>query len=343
MKKNWRQLISQPKYGIKVERDICVPMRDGVRLSVNVFCPDARGKFPALLAIGAYGKELQECLIPPQSLYRSAVWDGNIEGGDTNEIVPRGYVHVIGDLRGTGKSEGEFFGGMTSQEGRDGHDLVEWIARQPWCDGNVGMVGYSYYGMMQLKTAIEQPPHLKAIFPTHISADTYRELAYHGGVLSLFPYGVWHGRHGTSGFAPRNAVSEMMKTLSKKELERRRKELLNHPDIKHYPNLFHLLHYPYKNPWVFDMLLNPLDGPYWQDRSIYPFYNKIKVPVHVVGKCAHEAGTFWDIYSGIKTTKKIMVKPHGPEERPWREEMEVLIRWYRMDKMLPASLGRTIF
>ena len=72
------------------------PCVTGCDLSVNVFRPDARGKFPALLAMGAYGKELQECLIPPQPLYKSAVWDGNIEGGDTNEIVPRGYVHVIG-------------------------------------------------------------------------------------------------------------------------------------------------------------------------------------------------------------------------------------------------------
>ena len=93
---DWHSRISQPQYGIKVERDIFVPMRDGVRLAVNIYRPDAPGKFPALLAMGGYGKELQEELIPPQPLYKSAVWDGNIEAGDTNDIVPRGYVHVIG-------------------------------------------------------------------------------------------------------------------------------------------------------------------------------------------------------------------------------------------------------
>src|SRR4030042_292627 len=177
MKKNWRELISQPKYGIKEEKDIYVPMSDGVRLAVDVFRPAARGKFPALLAVGGYGKDEVGMPFPPQPLFKSAVWDGNLECGDTSDIVPRGYVHIIGDPRGIGHSEGEYIGGTPPQEGKDTADLVEWVARQPWCDGNVGMVGYSYYGMMQLKTAIEQPPHLKAIFTTHISADPYRDLA----------------------------------------------------------------------------------------------------------------------------------------------------------------------
>ncbi len=110
MAQNWRELISQPKYGIKVDRDVFVPVRDGVKLALNIYRPDARGKFPALLAMGGYGKELQEELIPPQPLNKSAVWDGNIEAGDTPEIVSRGYVHIIGDVRGIGKSEGEYSG-----------------------------------------------------------------------------------------------------------------------------------------------------------------------------------------------------------------------------------------
>src|SRR5512138_3914887 len=110
MKKNWRQLISQPRYGIKVQKDVFVTMRDGVKLAVNVYRPDAKGKFPALFAMGGYGKELQEELISPQPQRISPIWDGNIEAGDTPEIVSRGYVHVIGDARGTGQSEGEYAG-----------------------------------------------------------------------------------------------------------------------------------------------------------------------------------------------------------------------------------------
>jgi len=207
MKKDWRQLISQPKYGIKTERNISVAMRDGVHLSINVFHPDARGKFPALIAMSGYCKEEMELLMPPQPLNRSAVWDGNIEAGDFNDYVPRGYIHIIGDVRGTGASEGQFPG----PEGQDCYDLIEWAAKQPWCDGNVGMVGYSYFSMVQMQAAIQQPPHLKCIAVSHVITDGYRDMAYHGGILSLMGYGVWYGRHGTSGFAANNAVSMMQK------------------------------------------------------------------------------------------------------------------------------------
>ncbi len=327
MATNWRELISQPKYGIKVEKDVFVQMRDGVKLAINVYHPDTKGKFPALLAIGGYGKELQEELIPPQPLSKSPIWDGCIEAGDTPDIVSRGYVQVIGDVRGIGQSEGEYPGMWAQQEGKDGADLVEWIAKQPWCDGNVGMIGYSYYGGIQLKVAIQQPPHLKAIICSHLSYDFYRDQVYIGGILRLFMYGLWDGRHGTSGYAPKDRTSQMVKNLSKEELERRVQELLKDPDIKYYPNVYHLLHYPYKNPQFFDYLLNPFDGPFWQDRSVYPFIDKIKIPAYIIGKIGGTEG-YWDIYSNLNTTKKLWVKPAGTEERPWREDTETILRWH---------------
>ena len=125
MSNDWRERISQPKYGIKTEKNVMVPMQDGVRLAVNIYRPDTEGKFPALLAMGGYGKELQEELIPPQPLSKSALWDGNIEAGDIPDIVPRGYVHVIADVRGIGHSEGEYAGMASTQEGRDGADIIE--------------------------------------------------------------------------------------------------------------------------------------------------------------------------------------------------------------------------
>jgi predicted acyl esterase len=326
MSKSWHELISQPEYGIKTEKNVFVPARDGVRLAVNVYRPDAPGKFPALLAIGGYGKELQELYISPQPLNKSALWDGNIEAGDTTEIVPRGYVHVIADMRGIGDSEGEYPGMGSQEEGKDGADIIEWIATQSWCDGNVGMVGYSYYGNMQLRVAIHKPPHLKSIIVSHVSPDAYRA-AYSGGVLSLFHYGLWDGRHGTSGFAPRNAPSQMEKTLSKEEFERRRQELLDHPDIKHYPNVYHLLKYPYKNSNFFDYLMNPFDGPFWRERSTYPYFNRIKIPTYIIGKIGGAQG-YWGVYNGIDTIKRLFVKPTGPEERPWREDIELIIRWH---------------
>ena len=97
---------------------------------------------------------------------------GFIEAGATDFWVPRGYVHVIANVRGTGGSGGTF-GFFDAQERRDMYDLVEWAAAQPWCDGNVGMIGISYFAMTQLEAAVERPPHLKAIFPVAVTADLY--------------------------------------------------------------------------------------------------------------------------------------------------------------------------
>ncbi|MFC1901945.1 CocE/NonD family hydrolase [Chloroflexota bacterium] len=318
---------SEPKYGIKTEKDVFVTMRDGVRVAVNIYRPDAEGKFPALLAMSAYGKECEDLLLPPQPVDKSPLWDGNIEAGDPQYFVPRGYVHIIGDVRGSGDSEGEFVGICSKKEGEDGYDLVEWIAQQPWCDGNVGMVGYSYFGEIQLFVAGEQPPHLKTIVPTGIWTDLYRGMAYHGGVLCLFLYGLWDGRLGTSGLAPKNVVSAMMKELPKEEFDRRRQELLNNQDINHFPNLYHLLKYPYKNPVFVDLLLNPYDGPFYWERSAYTYFDKIKIPFFTIAPGRPQA--HFDAYTGIDAPKKMLLHPPMiSPPRPWREEMETLVRWY---------------
>ena len=66
------------------------------------------------------------------------------------------------------------------------YDLVEWAAAQPWCDGNVGMIGISYFAMTQLEAAVERPPHLKAIFPVAVTADLYDAASHHGLVSTSF-------------------------------------------------------------------------------------------------------------------------------------------------------------
>ena len=130
-----------PTYsGLIADKDVAVPMRDGINLSVDVYRPDANDKFPALLAFSIYNKDLQgpdvAKALPPQPAW-SSLWAGPLEAGDTRFFVSRGYVHVVGSPRGVGKSDG---GGYRQW---DSYDLIEWIVKQPWCDGNVGMVGIS--------------------------------------------------------------------------------------------------------------------------------------------------------------------------------------------------------
>lgn len=122
--------LSQPQYGMVCDQDVAVPMRDGVRLLVDVYRPDADGQFPSLFAASCYPRQIQNLGAPM----------GFIEAGASDFWVPRGYVHVIANLRGTSGSEG-MFSFFDAQERRDMYDLVEWIAAQPWCDGKVAGIG----------------------------------------------------------------------------------------------------------------------------------------------------------------------------------------------------------
>ncbi len=131
---------SKSVYKVKTYCDVPVTMRDGVVIYVDIFRPDTDGKFPALVAISPYGKEMQSLPIPPMPS-EAPLYNISIEAGDPEYLVSRGYVMMITDERGIGKSGGEYTGWMSKQEAEDGYDMVEWIAQQPWCDGNVGMVG----------------------------------------------------------------------------------------------------------------------------------------------------------------------------------------------------------
>src|SRR6185436_13528024 len=114
---------------------------------------------------------------------------GFIEAGASDFFVPRGYAHLIVNARGTGGSGGSW-GLFDGQERDDLHDLVEWAAVQPWCDGNVGMLGISYFAMAQLAAAVTKPPHLRAIAPLLTTDDLY-EAAYHHGLINAGFISAW--------------------------------------------------------------------------------------------------------------------------------------------------------
>lgn len=142
-------------YRLKAEYGVMVPMRDGVRLSADVFRPDAPGQFPVILSRTPYNKA------------------GVSEGGMKRyrAMVERGYAVVLMDVRGRGDSEGEFRPWF--QEGDDGYDSVEWCGTQPWSSGKVGMIGGSYGGYVQWTAAVRRPPHLAAIVPTVACPDPF--------------------------------------------------------------------------------------------------------------------------------------------------------------------------
>jgi uncharacterized protein len=143
--------------------NVTIPMRDGVVLRADVLLPSADGKFPALLYRTPYGKHF--------ALKEDKTFE---------KAVARGYAVVVQDVRGRYASDGEFV--AYQNEGRDGYDTIEWVAKQPWCDGNVGTFGLSYPGAVQWLAAVENPPHLKAMAPA-MTFSTPRNFFYSGGVF----------------------------------------------------------------------------------------------------------------------------------------------------------------
>jgi putative CocE/NonD family hydrolase len=331
------ELQAQPEYKVKSKETVLVRMRDGIHLAVDIYRPDAEGKFPALLAMSGYGKDLQSLPMIPQPHLDSLVWDGTIEAGDTKRIVGRGYAHIIADVRGCGDSEGEHVGMFDVNEPKDGYDLVEWIARQPWCDGNVGMIGISYFACVQIFVAAEQPPHLKAIFPWEVFYDVYRQAATDEGVIHPMMYRLYSGRgmdpgptHG-SGYANRNCVSASVKNMPKDEFEKLWQQRLNDPDLRKYSIYWSVLRYPTKSPLFADFLFHPNDGPFYWERTPHTRLDKIKVPAYVGGPWAGpQAGLWakggWYVYSKLNVPKKMIMG--AGDERPWHETHDEVLRWF---------------
>jgi predicted acyl esterase len=175
--------LSRPEYRVTVEKDVFVTMRDGVKVCVDIYRPDAPGKFPALFGCACYQKDLVH--LPAVTTFHMR------ETNDIDWFVQRGYVYVNADMRGTGKSEGTWkFHSIEEQF--DSYDLIEWTAQQPWCTGRVGMIGESYYAWTQWFAAATQPPHLSTIIPWDGGADMYRDVVYHGGLLGMGFLTWWH-------------------------------------------------------------------------------------------------------------------------------------------------------
>lgn len=166
-----------------LEKNVDVPMRDGARLKADVFRPKAGGKVPALLNFGPYQKD--KPWTPPENLEEKPNQWMNWETVNPEWWVPRGYASVRVDARGTGQSPGQY-DPWSRAESVDFYDSIEWAAAQPWCNGNIGLSGISYFAINQWFVANQQPPSLKAIIPWEGFADIYRDALYHGGILSIF-------------------------------------------------------------------------------------------------------------------------------------------------------------
>ncbi|MBI2170072.1 MAG: CocE/NonD family hydrolase [Actinobacteria bacterium] len=151
---------------------------DGARLRYTVVKPAASGRFPVALIYSPYADG-----VGPTDDYPIGE-----DAVVARELLAAGYAVVGVNARGTGCSSGQW---DLFQPASDGYEVVEWAAAQPWSSGDVGMFGFSAPAISQLVTAATKPPHLRAISPSDVTTDLYRDVAYPGGILNTAFVGLW--------------------------------------------------------------------------------------------------------------------------------------------------------
>ncbi|MGH9089151.1 MAG: CocE/NonD family hydrolase, partial [Acidimicrobiales bacterium] len=299
---------SEEKDGMRIDWDVAIPMDDGIVMSADVFRPDGDGKHPAVVSYGPYARGL-----PFQDGY-GPQWEKMVDehpdvaAGSSNRYqswelvdpekwVPHGYACLRVDSRGAGRSPG-LVDVWNRREAQDLHDCIEWAAAQPWCNGKVGLCGISYYAINQWHVAGLQPPHLTALIPWEGSADMYRDIGRHGGILSEFPAN-WYARqvesvqHGLGSHSPINPSNGRHvagdEDLSSEELAANRVDL------------------------GAELRNRPLDGPWYRERSAD--WSKVTVPflsaANWGGQGLHPRGNF-DAFTEAASSDK-WLEVHGLE------------------------------
>jgi uncharacterized protein len=317
----WRT--SPRKYDVMIERDVAIPVREGVSLDSDIFRPKAEGKFPALLAVHAYPKATQSMEMMPIGFSYAR---GFIEAGDFNFYVRRGYAFLIINITGTHKSGG-IFGNIDPQSIQDVCQAIEWTARQPWCDGNVGMTGVSHFSRVSKRVAALNPPHLKAIFSPYGWTDMYRDCYYHGGILNHGWIGHWI-KNNSPFFRTKNTLRE---EWGDEKYSKAIEAALRDREISTIPHLADALRSPDvgANSIVVDLIVNNLCNEFYKARSV-DFENPT-IPAYFGGD--------WGIYGmhlpgdirafeKWKGPKKMTIGPPVYLDRPVYQYAYESLRWF---------------
>jgi len=251
------------EYDVLVQKNVPVPMRDGVNLAADLYLPAkdgavVEGRFPAVMERTPYDKE-------------NKVNDGRY-------FARRGYVAVMQDVRGRFQSEGVWY--PFAKEAPDGYDSLEWVAAQPWCDGHVGTMGGSYCGSDQSALATMNPPHLKAMVVSVGTSNYHKSSMRQNGALEL-RFMIYAFRMATTS---REALADdTLKAALLEEFGRIREWLTRTPYKKGSSALRFL---PSYEQWVLDILGEGDYNDYWKQRgyAIEQYYEEhADVPTIYVG------------------------------------------------------------
>jgi uncharacterized protein len=280
---------------MKSVRNVLVKMRDGIRIAVDVYLPAGQTPCGAVLYLGPYRKD--DYILAGSMAQLPAL------------LTERGLALVIADARGTNDSEGAARVMFSHDEQQDCFELVEWIASQPWCNGNVGMTGVSYGFWTSVLTAALRPPHLRTIVPIHGSVSWFY-CVHEGGLPMSFGY---HGNY--------LALMLSINGSPPGVRDHRWQELWDD-------------HIRCVEPWGLDWFGRMADDASYLMSSLAPRYDQVNVPVFAIGG-------WWDRYPG--DALKLAEKLTGPVKvfiGPWqhmrpdagipgpRVDYDIVISWF---------------
>jgi hypothetical protein len=286
---------------ILIERNTPIPMRDGVLLQADIYRPETLSPVPAIVCRLPYNKD---------DLFM------HMEALPPLRAAEAGYAVVFQDTRGRYASQGDFYPFI--HEGQDGYDTIEWVAAQAWCSGAVGMVGASYFGATQWLAAVQQPPHLKALFPVVTSSGYDEHWTYQGGAFQLGFTLLWT----LMALAPDTA----MRRLPGEDGPRLANRLL--ASVDHLDELYRrlpladqpILREAGVADYYFDWLAHETPDAYWQQTQIHPHYPRITVP-------AFNVGAWYDLFLGGTLENYTGMRRAGGSQAARRGQRLLIAPW----------------
>ena len=286
------ELVAQDHSDLRIMRHQAVPMQDGVNLFADIYLPAEAAKYPTIVVRTPYG-------VQRPGMHETMV-----------SLARHGYAVVLADVRGRYESEGIW--DPFRDEAKDGYDIIEWAAIQPFSNGKVGLQGGSYLGHNQWAAASQKPPHLEVIVPRVASTNIYANWLTMGGAFRLsfnfgwgavrMPYKImlpqfWH----QMDFMPENLKYEnLLMHLPLVDMD----EHGSHEAIKHYR----------------DWLKHQSYDDYWKSISDEERFDQISVP-------AYTMGGWFDIFVQGTVNGFVGMRNHGATPEARREARMMIGPW----------------
>lgn len=289
---------------VKLVRNARIPMPDGITLAADLHMPEAAAdpksprKYPAIIEYTPYHKNNNIVYGPRATRYPY--------------FAAHGYVFVNVDIRGTGDSEGINTSFTSPDEVRDNVEVIRWCARQPWCDGNVGMIGISYTAGVCYDAARQAPQELKAIVVCQMCSDWYDGMACPGGTPRPFAYENYAPLMAAYNFAPPDPdlLGARWSAVWQQRLDGSR-------------------------PWGNACVENLLDGPFWESRLLRGHEERVRAATFLIGGwCDWYPDDLLRVFARLRCPKRVLIGPwtHNYPENAWplprvNDRFECL-RWF---------------